>query len=183
MQTANGGTAIVSGTVFDSGTFIASGSGSLLEITRGAVVSGGAVIVGNGIVDVVSGGSANVAFLSTGNGGLDIADTHVNPNAFTGTVSGFGGVNHANHTQFIDLVSVTSAAHAISFSYVSAGGSGTLTVSSGGAVVASIEFIGNYSSGNFHVTAGQRRHRQDHRSGGGQRRQRRQRCSGNLRRA
>ena len=154
VETANGGTAIVSGTVFNSGTLIASGSGSLVEITAGAVVSGGAVEVGNGIVDVLSGGSANVAFLSTGSGGLDIADTNVNSNAFTGTVSGFGGANHANHAQFIDLVSVTSAAHTISFSYISAGGSGTLTVSSGGAVVASIEFIGNYSSGNFHIASG-----------------------------
>ena len=154
LQTANGGTAIVSGMVVDSGTLIASGSGSLVEIVSSAVVSGGAVLVGNGIVDVLAGGSANVAFLATGNGGLEIADTHVNSNAFTGTVSGFGGVNHANHAQFIDLVSVTSAAHTISFSYASAGGSGTLTVSSGGAVVASIEFIGSYSSANFHVTAG-----------------------------
>jgi hypothetical protein len=92
--------------------------------------------------------------LPTGSGGLEIADTSVNPSIFTGTVSGFGGVNHANHVQFIDLVSVTSAAHMISFSYTPALGSGTLTVSSGGAVVASIELIGNYSSGNFHVTAG-----------------------------
>ena len=154
LQTANGGTAIVSGTVFDSGTLIASGSGSLVEISSGAIVSGGAVVVGNGIVDVLSGGSANVAFRSTGSGGLEIADTHVNSNAFTGAVFGFGGSNHTNHAQFIDLVSVTSAAHTISFSYTSAAGSGTLTVSSGGAVVASIELIGAYSSGNFHVTSG-----------------------------
>ena len=110
-----------------------------MEIIGGAVVSGGAVVVGNGIVEVLSGGSADVAFLSTGSGGLEIADTSVNSNTFTGTVSGFGGVNHANHVQFIDLVSVTSAAHMISFSYTPALGSGTLTVSSGGAVVASIE--------------------------------------------
>ena len=87
LQTANGGTAIVSGTVFNSGTLIASGSGSLVEISSGAIVSGGAVVVGNGIVDVLSGGSANVAFRSTGSGGLEIADTHVNSNAFTGAVS------------------------------------------------------------------------------------------------
>ena len=37
---------------------------------------------------------------------------------------------------------------------MSNGGSGTLTVSSGGAVVANIELIGHYSSGNFHVTGG-----------------------------
>ena len=125
-----------------------------MEIGSGAVVNGGAVVVGNGIVDVLSGGTANIRFLSTGSGGLEIGDTHVNSNAFTGAVSGFGGVNHTNHVQFIDLVSVTSAAHTISFSYTPDVGSGTLTVSSGGAVVASIELVGVYSSGNFHVTSG-----------------------------
>jgi hypothetical protein len=118
------------------------------------VVSGGAVKVGNGIVDVRSGGTANVAFLSTGTGGLVIADTSGSTAALTGTVSGFGGVSHANHKQFIDLISVTSAAHTISFSYTSSGGSGTLTVSSGGAVVASIDMIGAYTSANFTAASG-----------------------------
>jgi hypothetical protein len=74
----------------------------------GAVVSGAAVVVANGIVDVLSGGTANIAFLSNGSGGLEIADTSGSSNVFSGTVSGFGGVNHANHKQFIDLVAVTS---------------------------------------------------------------------------
>jgi hypothetical protein len=39
-----------------------------LQIDSGAVVNGGLVEVGNGIVAVLSGGSANVAFLSTGSG-------------------------------------------------------------------------------------------------------------------
>jgi autotransporter passenger strand-loop-strand repeat protein len=154
LQTANGGTAIVSGTVFNSGTLIASGSGSLVEIITSAVVSGGAVEVGNGVVDVLSGGTANIRFLSNGSGGLEIADTQNSTSAFTGAVSGFGGVNHANHKQFIDLVSVTSAAHTISFGYTSGAGSGTLTVSSAGQVVASIELIGAYTSANFSATAG-----------------------------
>ena len=76
-----------------------------MPFAGGAVVSGGAVVVGNGIVDVLSGGTANIAFLSTGSGGLEIADT--SNSRFTGTISGFGGVNHTNHKQFIDLVSVT----------------------------------------------------------------------------
>jgi hypothetical protein len=105
VETANGGTAIVSGTIANSGTLIASGTGSLLEIDGSAVVSGGAVVVGNGVVDVLSGGTANVRFLSTGSGGLEIADTNANSSAFNGMGSGFGGVNHANHKQFIDLVS------------------------------------------------------------------------------
>jgi hypothetical protein len=56
-------------------------------------------------------------------------------------VSGFGGVNHSNHKQFIDLISVTSGA-GIALSYTSGNvgnTSGTLTVSSGGHLVASIE--------------------------------------------
>ena len=118
------------------------------------MVSGGAVTVGNGIVDVLSGGTANIAFLSTGSGALEIADTLGSPNAFTGTISGFGGVNHTNHKQFIDLVSVTSAAHTISFSYTSATGSGTLTVSSGGTAVASIDLVGAYTSSSFHLVSG-----------------------------
>src|SRR5262249_8275244 len=100
------------------------------------------------------GGTANIAFLPTGSGGLEIADTNVNSGAFTGAVSGFGGVNHANHKQFIDLISVTSAAHTISFSYTSNTGSGTLTVSSGGAVVASIDLVGTYTSSSFHIVSG-----------------------------
>ena len=120
VETMNGGTAIVSGTVLNSGTLLASGAGSLLAIASGAVVTGGAVVVGNGIVDVLSGGSANIAFLANGSGGLEIADTNVNSSTFTGTVSGFGGANHTNHKQFIDLVSVTSAPNTISLSYVSA---------------------------------------------------------------
>jgi hypothetical protein len=112
------------------------------------------VLISAGIVDVRSGGSANVTFLSNGSGGLEIADTQNSPSAFTGTVDGFGGVSHANHAQFIDLVSVTSAAHTISFGYTSGAGSGTLTVSSGGQVVASIELVGTYTSSNFSVTSG-----------------------------
>ena len=153
-ETMSGGTAIVSGTVFNSGSLLASGANSLLEIVGGAVVSGGAAVVGNGVVDVLSGGSADVAFLSTGSGGLEIADTSPNSSTFAGRVSGFGGVNHTNHKQFIDLVAVTSVANTISFSYAPAAGSGMLTVSSGGQVVASIDMIGSYTSANFSVTSG-----------------------------
>jgi hypothetical protein len=122
---------IVSGTVVNSGTLLASGVGSLLEIASGAVVSGGAVVVGNGIVDVLSGGTANIAFLSNGSGGLEIADTFGSSNVFSGTVSGFGGVNHANHKQFIDLVAVPSDS-TVSKTYTPTGpNSGLLTVTSG----------------------------------------------------
>jgi hypothetical protein len=107
----------------------------------------------NGVVDVLSGGTANVAFQAVGSGGLEIADSPGNVSAFTGTVSGFGGMNHTNHKQFIDLVSVTSAPNTISLSYLPAAGSGTLFVSSGGAVVAQINMIGSYTSANFSIKA------------------------------
>jgi hypothetical protein len=155
VETLSGGTALVSGTVSNSGTLLASASHSLVEITSGAVVNGGTVEVGNGIVDIQSGGSANVTFLSTGDGGLEIADTKGDPTAFTGVMSGFGGTSHANHTQFIDLVSVTSAASQIAVSYTSvSNSSGTLTVTSGGSTVAEITLSGNYVTSDFHVSAG-----------------------------
>jgi hypothetical protein len=151
----SGGSAIVTGTVVNSGTFVASGASSLIEIDSGGTVSG-AVTIGNGLVHVLSGGSASVAFVATGSGGLAIDDTNVNSSTFGGRVSGFGGANHTNHKQFIDLVSVTSAPNTISLSYVPAAAntSGTLFVSSGGVTVAAITMVGHYSAGNFHITAG-----------------------------
>jgi hypothetical protein len=128
----------------------------LVEILAGAVVSGGVVKVGNGVVDIQAGGTANVSFLSTGIGGLAIEDTSTNSGAFTGTVTGFGGASHANHTQYIDLVSVTSDG-SIKLSYAQSGAtntSGTLTVSSGGAVVAQIKIVGTYTNANFSATLG-----------------------------
>jgi hypothetical protein len=98
-------------------------------------VSGGLVEVGNGLISVVSGGTANIFFTPTGSGELRIADAAGSSTVFTGAVSGFGGVNHSNHKQFIDLVNVNFASGAITFSYTSSGvgnTSGTLFVSSGG---------------------------------------------------
>ena len=57
-----------------------------------------------------SGATANVKFLSNGSGGLVITrDLSSYVSAFTGTVSGFGGMNHTDHTRFIDLTSVSFA--------------------------------------------------------------------------
>ena len=53
------GIAIVKGAVFIFGTLIASGPGGLVEIVS-AAVSGGAVKIGNGLVDVLSGGFATL---------------------------------------------------------------------------------------------------------------------------
>jgi hypothetical protein len=156
VETLSSGTITVSGALANSGTLMASGTGSLIEIESGAVAGGGAVVVGNGIVRVLSGGNADIRFLSNGSGGLVIADSPGNSSAFTGTVSGFGGANHTNHKQFIDLVSVTLPG-LILWRYVSANAantSGTLFVSSGGVEVAAITMVGHYSAGNFHITAG-----------------------------
>jgi autotransporter passenger strand-loop-strand repeat protein len=133
-----------------AGLLVASGGSSFVEIASGSIIRPSALQIGNGVVDVLSGGSANVRFL-TGSGGLVIADTAGQATAFGGTVTGFGGANHGNHKQFIDLASVTSASGQIHLSYVSAPShtSGTLLVSSGGAVVAQINMIGAYTSANF----------------------------------
>jgi hypothetical protein len=153
VETLSNGIILVGGPLANSGSLIASGAGSLVDIASNVVVAGGGVVVGNGIVDMHSGGTANIGFLATGTGGLVIEDSPDNVSAFTGTVSGFGGINHTNHKQFIDLVSVTSAADTISLSYVPAAGSGTLFVSSGGAVVAKINMLGSYTSANFSIQA------------------------------
>jgi autotransporter passenger strand-loop-strand repeat protein len=148
-----GGTATIDGVVINSGLLLASTASSLIDIA--GVVSGGGVKIGDGMVEVESGGTANVTFLSTGTGGLEIADTASDPTAFTGTVSGFGGVSHANHAQFIDLLFVTSDA-TVSVNFVSAAShtSGALMVSSGGQLVASIDLIGVYSTGDLRVVSG-----------------------------
>jgi hypothetical protein len=153
VDAASGGTAIVSGTLANGGTLFAHGAGGLIDIV--GVVNGGVVQVGDGIVEIATSGAENIAFLS-GTGGLEIADTQAHTSAFSGRVSGFGGPTHSNGLQFIDLVSVTSAA-GITSSYVSANAgntSGTLFVSSGGHLVAAIKFVGSYSAGNFHITSG-----------------------------
>jgi hypothetical protein len=126
VETLSGGQVFVNGALANSGgTLFASGSGSVLQIVSGAVVSGGKVEIGNGIVEVQSGGTASVVFLSTGNGGLELDGLG---SAFTGRVSGFGGSNHSNHDQFIAFAAVGSGA---SVTYTSAAShiSGTLMVS------------------------------------------------------
>jgi hypothetical protein len=156
VETFSGGTAVVAGTLTNGGTLFASGSGSLIEIVSGAVANGGVAEVGDGLVAILGSSSENVNFLSTGSGGLAIADTSGHATAFKGRVSGFGGTAHANKNQFIDLVLVTSAPNTISLSYASAAShtSGTLFVSSGGVQVAAITMVGHYSAGNFVITSG-----------------------------
>jgi hypothetical protein len=148
-----GGTATIDGVAINSGALLASAGSSLIDIA--GVVSGGAVSIGDGTVEVEAGGTANVIFLSSGIGGLEIADTASNTTAFTGTVSGFGGVGHTNQAQFIDLLLVTSDA-TVSVNFVAAVShtSGALMVSSGGQLVANIDLVGVYSTGDFRLSSG-----------------------------
>jgi hypothetical protein len=119
------------------------------------VVNGGVALIGDGIVEIAGSSGENVAFLSGGSGGLEITDTLGHTSAFSGRVSGFGGSNHSNSLQFIDLIAVSSGGQ-ITSRYVSASGntSGTLLVSSGGTLVAAIKMVGSYPAGDFHITSG-----------------------------
>ena len=150
LETTIGGTAIVSGTVTNSGMLFASGSGSLVEIASGAVVNGGIAMVGNGIVDIQGSSNENVKFLSGGSGGLELDDA----TTYTGKVSGFGGSGHSNHSQFIDLTAVTFSSGVVSETYSGNTTSGVLTVTSGGTTVATIDMVGPYVTSNFTLTAG-----------------------------
>jgi hypothetical protein len=112
----------------------------------------GIVEVGDGIVEIAGSGGESIKFLS-GTGGIYIADTPAHTSAFSGKISGFGGLTHTNSSQFIDLVSVTSAG-VITSRYVPGNSSGTLFVSSGAHLVAAIKFSGSYSAANFQITSG-----------------------------
>jgi autotransporter passenger strand-loop-strand repeat protein len=149
VETLSGGTAFVSGTVTNSGTLFASGSLSLVQITSGAVVNGGAVKIGNGTIEIQGSGSEIVTFQAGGTGGLQLDDAI----AYSGSVSGFGQNTH----QFIDLSQITSNS-SVSLIYTPNSShptsSGVLTVSSGGPAVASIDLIGHYVTSDFHVSSG-----------------------------
>ena len=137
------GTLKLSGTVANSGTLIADGAGSTIVIA--GVVSGGTTEINNGIVDITKSSSEDVIFTATGSGGLVLAAA----SSYTGTVSGFGGDNHTNSSQFIDLTAVkfNSNVHS-SFS------GGVLTITSGTKTVATIDMSGSYVTSNFHLRAG-----------------------------
>jgi hypothetical protein len=164
---ANSGTLLVSGSVVNSGgTLFASGAGSLIDVF--GVVTGGVTKIGNGVVDFEGSSGENVTFLANGSGGLVLADSVADPTAYVGRISGFGGANHANKVQFIDLASVTSDA-SVSVSYVpfASHTSGTLFVSR-----RRLDGRGNHLPRRrlrdleFPHYFRRRRHRRDHRSAG-----------------
>jgi hypothetical protein len=97
------GTLIVAGTVSNGGTLFANSTGDEVAIALGAVVNGGVALIGNGIVSIAGSSGESVRFLPLGGGGLKIADQPGQTTAFSGKVSGFGGGNHTNNVQFINL--------------------------------------------------------------------------------
>ena len=136
-------TLTLSGTVTNSGTLIADSAGSTIVVS--GVVNGGTVEINDGIVNITKSSSEDVVFTSTGTGGLDLAAA----SSYTGTVSGFGGGDHTNTSQFIDLTAVKfNSSVQGSFS------GGVLTVTSGAKTVATINMAGSYVTSNFHLGAG-----------------------------
>jgi autotransporter passenger strand-loop-strand repeat protein len=152
-----GGTAEIDGrlTLNTAGELFASGAGGLIDIASGGFVSGGSAVIGDGTVAIhASGNTEKVVFQPDGSGGLILDDRAGHATAYAGRVSGFGGVSHTNTSQFIDLESVTFSAGKIGSSYTPINASsGTLTVTSGGTVVAKIAFAGEYVASDFHVTS------------------------------
>jgi autotransporter passenger strand-loop-strand repeat protein len=150
LQTGKHATAILGGSIVNSGTLFA--KRGEIDIASGATVSGsGTAEVGNGIVNIQAlSDNEDVIFQKHAHGGLELADTAANPTAFGGTISGFG----TEHKQFIELTGVTSNS-TVSLSYSSNSSSpGVLTVTSGGTVVASINVAGSYTTSSFHLASG-----------------------------
>ena len=154
----SGGTAIVSGTVTNGGTLFASATGDLIEIASGAVVNGGVALIGDGIVDIAGSSGESVRFLSNGSGGLEIADTRrPDQRLQAARCPGLAVRGTPTTTQFIDLVSVTSAPSMITSSYLSAARPTPAERCSSPAaarMVAAIKMVGSYSAGDFHITSG-----------------------------
>jgi hypothetical protein len=139
VKTENGGTAIVSGTLADSGRLIAQGGSSFIVIA--GAVSGRVLEIDDGVVEIQSGGNENVVFQPGGTGGLQLDGLG---SAYTGKVYKFG----KDDSQFIDFANVGAGA---SVSYTpdnAANTSGTLMVTSGG-VSATVTLVGHYTLANF----------------------------------
>jgi autotransporter passenger strand-loop-strand repeat protein len=152
LQTRDHATAILGGSIINSGTLFARKRGTEIDIVSGATVSGnGTAEIGNGIVNIQAvGDNQDVIFWKHAHGGLDLPDTAADPTAFGGTVSGF----RTEEKQFIDLTGVTSDG-TVSLSYSSTtSSSGVLTVSSGGSAVADINMFGSYTTSSFHLASG-----------------------------
>jgi autotransporter passenger strand-loop-strand repeat protein len=146
VEALNGGTVIVSDTVTNGGRLYASGSGSLIEIASGAVVNGGVVEVGNGIVEIAGSSSENVIFQSSGSGGLQLDELG---SAYKGKISEFGPPDGGNDVQNIDFTGVDFAGAAVTYTSANtANTSGTLSVTDG-VHSASVLLVGHYVTSDF----------------------------------
>ena len=87
-----------------------------------------------------------------------MADTATDSAGYSGTVSGFGGSNGADTTEFIELGSVPYSSGVVSANYEPNGAhptsGGVLIVTSSGATVAEIDLAGRYVTSNFDLTSG-----------------------------
>ena len=160
IETLAGGSAVIGGPVTNSGTIFAAASGSYVDFVF-ATVTGGVTEIGNGTASIY--GGETVSFLSTGDGGLVIDDTHSDQTSFSGTILDFGvglagkgkhltATPHANHAEYIELSLVNFVSGAISGSYDTA--THVLAVSSGSTEVAQITLSGGYVTTDFRYTSG-----------------------------
>jgi autotransporter passenger strand-loop-strand repeat protein len=147
VEPLNSGVVIVSGSVTNSGTLVASVSGSLITVANFAVVDGGAVEIGNGVV-ALYGGDADVAFLANDSGGLKLggAGSLDAGDAISGF--GMGATANTDSAEYIDFTSINFTGATVNYTSAAGNASGTLIVSSG-SKTASVTLIGSYSAGNF----------------------------------
>jgi autotransporter passenger strand-loop-strand repeat protein len=124
-------------------------SGSLEFVTSGGTASG--AVISGGTMEIESGGSIGagaITFATSGGGTLRLDDSvH-----FGGLIAGFGLPDQLDLTDIAFISGTTTS----SWTQLTSGAnaSGTLTISDGtSGTTANITLLGNYVSGNFHVTS------------------------------
>ncbi len=142
VATEAGGSATISGSLDDDGKLIAEGSGSRILIA--GAVSGRAVEIDDGTVEIQSSGNENVVFRPGGSGGLQLDGLG---SAYGGKVYKFG----QDDSQFIDFANISAGATVSYTSANAANTSGTLSVTDG-VNSATVTLVGHYTLANF--TAG-----------------------------
>ena len=103
-----------------------------------------------------SGDNQDVVFTDGAtSGGLileQFAGTSATAFAYTGKISGFGGDNHSDKTEYIDLSNIASNGD-VSLVYSGSLTEGILTVMSNGTALANLDLVGNYTQSNFVLSA------------------------------
>ena len=124
-------------------------SGSFEYVTSGGIASG--AIISGGTMEIESGGSIGagpITFATSGGGTLRLDDAvH-----FGGLIAGFGLPDQLDLTDIAFISGTTTS----SWTQLTSGAnaSGTLTISDGtSGTTAHLTLLGNYTSGNFHVTS------------------------------